>query len=266
MRLFCYRLYRAGIRVNEFVEFAPIINDPFFSRPLLKSSGLMLLNASNQMDVLDEIKAFLGCETPREWLELAARPEALGLLLTDHAHCEKKAASTAMTLMFRYVDRSDLLNKMSRLAREELIHFEQVLGIMDGRGLEYGHLSPARYAAGLRKDVRTSEPGRLIDVLIIGGFIEARSCERFAALAPDLDDELARFYRSLLKSEGRHYQDYISLAREYAGEPIDDRVEHFRQLEAELIRTEDDEFRFHSGKPSQALLDNPEALQARPAA
>lgn len=213
------------------------------------------------MDVLAEIKGFLGCETPHEWLQLAARPEALELLLTDHAHCEKKAASTAMTLMFRYVDRSDLLNKMSRLAREELIHFEQVLGIMESRGLSYGHLSPARYAAGLRKDVRTSEPGRLVDVLIIGAFIEARSCERFAALAPDLDDELAKFYRSLLKSEGRHYQDYLGLAEAYAGEPIDERVEHFRRLEAELILAEDDEFRFHSGKPSVALLASPAALQ-----
>jgi tRNA-(ms[2]io[6]A)-hydroxylase len=213
------------------------------------------------MDVLAEIKGFLGCETPHEWLQLAARPEALELLLTDHAHCEKKAASTAMTLMFRYVDRSDLLNKMSRLAREELIHFEQVLGIMESRGLSYGHLSPARYAAGMRKDVRTSEPGRLVDVLIIGAFIEARSCERFAALAPDLDDELAKFYRSLLKSEGRHYQDYLGLAEAYAGEPIDERVEHFRRLEAELILAEDDEFRFHSGKPSVALLASPAALQ-----
>lgn len=213
------------------------------------------------MDVLAEIKGFLGCETPHEWLQLAARPEALELLLTDHAHCEKKAASTAMTLMFRYVDRSDLLNKMSRLAREELIHFEQVLGIMESRGLSYGHLSPARYAAGLRKDVRTSEPGRLVDVLIIGAFIEARSCERFAALAPDLDDELAKFYRSLLKSEGRHYQDYLGLAEAYAGEPIDERVEHFRRLEADLILAEDDEFRFHSGKPSAALLVSPAALQ-----
>lgn len=205
------------------------------------------------MDALSEIKEFLGCETPREWLELAARPESQLILLTDHAHCEKKAASTAMTLMFRYVDRSDLLNKMSRLAREELIHFEQVLALMEARGHRYDHMSPARYAGGLRTTVRTSEPGRLIDVLIIGAFIEARSCERFAALAPSLDDELAKFYRSLLKSEGRHYQDYLQLARDYAGEPIDERIEHFRQIERELILSEDDEFRFHSGRPSAAL-------------
>src|SRR5690554_3394774 len=205
------------------------------------------------MDALSEIKDFLGCETPREWLDLAARPESQLVLLTDHAHCEKKAASTAMTLMFRYVDRPELLNKMSRLAREELIHFEQVLALMEARGHRYDHMSPARYAGGLRTSVRTSEPGRLIDVLIIGAFIEARSCERFAALAPSLDDELAKFYRSLLKSEGRHYQDYLQLARDYAGEPIDERIEHFRQIERELFLAEDDEFRFHSGRPSAAL-------------
>lgn len=206
------------------------------------------------MDALSEIKDFLGCETPQAWLELAAKPESQLILLTDHAHCEKKAASTAMTLMFRYVDRPDLLNKMSRLAREELIHFEQVLVLMEARGHRYDHLSPARYAGGLRQSVRTSEPGRLIDVLIVGAFIEARSCERFAALAPLLDEELARFYRSLLKSEGRHYQDYLHLAREYADAPIDDRIEHFRQVERELILAEDEEFRFHSGRPSAALI------------
>jgi len=202
------------------------------------------------MDALDEIKEFLACETPDSWIELARQPESLAALLIDHAHCEKKAASTAMTLMFRYVDRTDLLNKMSRLAREELIHFEQVLAIMEERGVQYCHMSPARYAGGLRSDIRTSEPGRLIDTLIIGAFIEARSCERFAKLAPYLDDELAKFYRSLLKSEGRHYQDYLGLARDYAGEPIDDRVEFFRQVERELIESADEtEFRFHSGAP-----------------
>lgn len=201
------------------------------------------------MDALTEIQAFLGCATPNAWIETARDAEQLPVLLIDHAHCEKKAASTAMTLMFRYVDRSDLLNKMSRLAREELIHFEQCLALMEARDIQYGHMSPARYASGLRAEVRTSEPGRLVDVLIVGAFIEARSCERFAALAPFLDDELARFYRSLLKSEGRHYQDYLSLAREYAGEPLDARIEHFRQVEKRLIESPDPEFRFHSGVP-----------------
>ncbi|MFC6673475.1 tRNA-(ms[2]io[6]A)-hydroxylase [Marinobacterium aestuariivivens] len=202
------------------------------------------------MDTLDEIKDFLGCETPDSWIAAALNNQ--DLLLIDHAHCEKKAASTAMTLMFRYVDRTDLLNKMSRLAREELIHFEQVLAIMEARGIRYDHLSPARYAGGLRAEVRTHEPGRLVDVLIVGAFIEARSCERFAKLAPFLDDELAKFYRSLLKSEGRHYQDYLGLARDASGEPIDARIETFRRIENELILSADEEFRFHSGAPAAA--------------
>ncbi|MGI1671300.1 MAG: tRNA-(ms[2]io[6]A)-hydroxylase [Neptuniibacter sp.] len=200
------------------------------------------------MDALVEIKQFLACETPDSWIQAALQNQAI--LLIDHAHCEKKAASTAMRLMFRYVDRIDLLNKMSRLAREELIHFEQVLAIMQDRGVVYDHMSPARYAGGMRKHIRTSEPGHLIDLLIVGAFIEARSCERFAKLAPFLDDELAKFYRSLLKSEGRHYQDYLGLAEEYAGQPIDDRVELFREVERELIESPDDEFRFHSGAPT----------------
>lgn len=199
------------------------------------------------MTALEEIKQFLACETPQAWIDVALTQQPL--LLIDHAHCEKKAASTAMTLMFRYVDRPDLLRKMSRLAREELIHFEQVLAIMEDRGIEYIHLSASRYAAGLREIVKTHEPQRLIDILIIGAFVEARSCERFAKLAPFLDPELERFYRSLLKSEGRHYQDYLQLAQDYSPDPIDERVEEFRQIEKSLILSEDNEFRFHSGIP-----------------
>ena len=201
------------------------------------------------MEALDEIKRFLGCETPQAWIEAARDPAQLELLLTDHAHCEKKAASTAMTLMFRYVNHPELLNKMSRLAREELIHFEQVLAIMKDRGLKYGHLSSSGYASGLHQHIRTNEPDRLIDVLIVGAFIEARSCERFAALAPHLDDELAKFYRSLLRSEGRHYQDYLKLAQTYAGYSIDERVAQFRGVEAGLIQATDSVLRFHSGIP-----------------
>ena len=168
-------------------------------------------------------------------------------MLIDHAHCEKKAASTALSLMYRYVDNTDLLNRMSRLAREELRHFEQVLAIMKKRGVSYGHLSPARYAAGLRQEVRTEDPGRLVDVLIVGAIIEARSCERFAALAPHLDATLSDFYTGLLKSEARHYRDYLTLAEQAAGNSVEDRVATFLALEQQLIETPDTEFRFHSG-------------------
>lgn len=201
---------------------------------------------------LNPIKTFLGCETPQAWLDAA--PSHLDILLIDHAHCEKKAASTAMNLLFRYVDRPELLRKLSQLAREEMLHFEQVLDHMDKFGVAYDHLSPARYAAGLRQHIRHQEPQRLIDTLIIGAFIEARSCERFAALAPVLAQdektaELAKYYIFLLKSESRHYEDYLSLAQLYATEDIADRVAFFRGVEAELILSADPEYRFHSGIP-----------------
>lgn len=196
-------------------------------------------------EALNAIHDFLPCRTPQRWIDNALANQ--GLMLIDHAHCEKKAASTALSLMYRYVDNPDLLNRMSRLAREELRHFEQVLAIMKKRGVEYGHLTPARYAAGLRKEVRAEDPGRLVDVLVVGAIIEARSCERFAALAPYLDDTLADFYNGLLKSEARHYRDYLTLAEQAAGGPVDDRVGTFLALEKQLIESPDTEFRFHSG-------------------
>jgi tRNA-(ms[2]io[6]A)-hydroxylase len=196
-------------------------------------------------DALQEIHDFLPCRTPAQWIDNALANQ--DLLLIDHAHCEKKAASTALSLMYRYLDNADLLNKMSRLAREELRHFEQVLAIMQKRGVEYTHLSPARYAAGLRAEVRGEDPGRLVDILIVGAIIEARSCERFAALAPYLDEKLADFYNSLLKSEARHYQDYLHLAEQAHGGPVDERVAEFLAIEKELIEAPDTEFRFHSG-------------------
>ena len=197
-------------------------------------------------DVLEEIHAFLPCHTPDRWIENAL--ENPSLMLIDHANCEKKAASTAISLINRYTDNFELLNKMSRLAREEMRHFEQVIAIIKRRGIEYTYVSASRYAAGLRELARKDDPGKLIDVLVIGAFIEARSCERFARLAPHLDKELAQFYGSLLKSEGRHYQDYLGLAKKAAGgESIDDRIALFAERERELVETPDAEFRFHSG-------------------
>ncbi|MFT5605806.1 MAG: tRNA-(ms[2]io[6]A)-hydroxylase [Paracoccaceae bacterium] len=192
------------------------------------------------------VQDFLACETPDSWLESALQNQ--DILLIDHANCEKKAASTALNLMYRYVDKPDLLMSMSKLAREELRHFEQVMGIMAKRGVDYVQIGSARYAGGLRETMRTSEPGKLIDVLIIGAFIEARSCERFARLVPLLDADLAGFYQSLLRSESRHFKDYLNLARQYAGdENIDARVAEFAAIEADLVTAVDTEFRFHSG-------------------
>ncbi|WP_322529459.1 tRNA-(ms[2]io[6]A)-hydroxylase [Salinicola sp. LHM] len=196
-----------------------------------------------------ELLDFLPCETPRRWIEAALENPAL--LLIDHAQCEKKAASTAMSLMFRYVDRPELLTKMSQLAREELLHFEQVVGLMQERGVDYSHIQASRYAEGLREHVARDEPHRLIDILIVGAFIEARSCERFARLIPHLDETLAKFYRSLVRSEGRHFEDYLGLAERYAGkEVVAERVARFASHEQALIEGEDAMFRFHSGVPA----------------
>ncbi len=95
----------------------------------------------------------------------------------------------------------------------------------------------------------THEPQTLIDKLIIGAYIEARSCERFAKLAPHLEGDIAKFYVSLLRSEARHYQDYLSLATEIAGKDISDRINYFGEAEAALIASEDSDFKFHSGSP-----------------
>lgn len=203
---------------------------------------------TNQVPDLSAINEFLLCPTPDAWVEAALRePE---LMLVDHANCEKKAAGTALNLMFRYLDNFDLLNKMSRLAREELRHFEQVIGIMQKRGIAYPHVSASRYAAGLREQVRREEPGRLVDTLICGAIIEARSCERFARVAPHLDEELQKFYLSLLKSEARHFRDYLGLARNTAGEGIESRVQQLLAVERKLVEEEDEDFRFHSGVPA----------------
>jgi len=133
---------------------------------------------------ISHIQDFLLCETPSAWVEWAL--ENPKILLIDHANCEKKAAATALNLMYRYVEHHDLLRMLSRLAREELRHFEQVIAIMKQREVRYPQLSASRYAGDLRKAVRKNEPGRLVDTLLVGAIIEARSCERFAALLPVL--------------------------------------------------------------------------------
>ena len=143
----------------------------------------------------------------------------------------------------------DLVAKMVLLIKEELHHFQQVLEILQQRNIDYHNVSAGRYAKGLMRHVRTYEPQTLVDKLICGAYIEARSCERFAKIAPYLDDELNRFYISLLRSEARHYQDYLTLAQQVAGEDITARIRYFGKVEAGLIATPDNNFKFHSGVP-----------------
>ena len=142
---------------------------------------------------------------------------------------------------------SSLLDKMVLLIKEELHHFYQVLEIMHAMGMEYRSVTSSRYANGMLKHVRTYEPQKLIDKLICGAYIEARSCERFASLIPYVDNTLAKFYMSLLRSEARHFEDYLTLAKEIADHDIQERVAHFGDVEKTLILSPDNEFRFHSG-------------------
>ena len=195
----------------------------------------------------ESVSAFLPCETPYEWVIEALNHQKE--LLIDHANCEKKAAATAMKLMYRYTDNSTLLTKMSQLAREELLHFQQVVELMRGRGIRYTQIAPSRYAAGLYQHVSKSGALALVDTLLIGAYIEARSCERFAFLAQVLDSELGKFYRNLLRSEARHFQDYLMLAFDAGHAEVDERIEYFGQIEKNLILTPDELFRFHSGMP-----------------
>ncbi|MGL4824085.1 MAG: tRNA isopentenyl-2-thiomethyl-A-37 hydroxylase MiaE [Plesiomonas shigelloides] len=145
---------------------------------------------------------------------------------------------------------AELVDKMVLLIKEELHHFYQVLEIMAQKQIPYEPLPASRYAKSMMRHVKHFEPDALVDKLIIGAFIEARSCERFAKLAPYLDEELGRFYLSLLRSEARHYQDYLSLAQAVAGQDISARIAYFAAVEAELITSPDPEFKFHSGVPA----------------
>ncbi|WP_115302832.1 tRNA-(ms[2]io[6]A)-hydroxylase [Legionella beliardensis] len=197
---------------------------------------------------IPNFSTFLRISTPTAWLEAAT--QNLPLLLLDHAHCERKAAATAINFMSKYPGYQELVNMMSPLAREELLHFEKVLAFMAQRGLKFGPLPPSNYAQQLHMLAsKKNTPERLSDLLLIGAIIEARSCERFNALVPQLTDHsLARFYATLVKAEARHFEDYLKLASLY-GRNIEQRLDYFLTVENQLISKPDCVFRFHSGIP-----------------
>lgn len=198
---------------------------------------------------LSAVEAYLAVRTPDAWIGWAVDNEAA--LLWDHGNCEKKAASTALQLLYRYPQNEALVYRMSRLAREELRHFEQVQKLLKQRNHDFVLVPAAKYAGRLFRHVRTHEPHRLLDQLVIGAFIEARSCERFGRLAPHLDEELGKFYSGLMASEARHFEEYLQLAKPLAqGDELEQRVSEFRALEAETILEPDTDFAFHSGPPA----------------
>jgi len=190
--------------------------------------------------------------TPRSWCEHAAREWRL--LLVDHANCEKKAASTALALMFAYPEDQSLSLAMARLAREELRHFEQVQKLMQQLGVPMVRMAPGRYAGALRAQLATGEPQRKLDLLLAGALIEARSCERFEAVAPLLHAPLAEFYAGLAESERRHAGLYVELAEAAGGAEgkaaLHARLAELAAVEARLVQDPDPQFRFHSGAPA----------------
>ena len=193
----------------------------------------------------------LAAATPAAWYDEALT--RLDVLLVDHANCEKKAASTALGLMFAYADDAALGLALARLAREELRHYEQVLGLMARRGVRYARLPPGRYAGELRRAVTAHEPVRRLDLLIAGQLIEARSSERFEGLIPRLPEDIGRFYAGLEAAEARHRSLYRDLARSYAaraGLDYDARLAALATVEADLATRPDPLFRFHSGPPA----------------
>jgi tRNA isopentenyl-2-thiomethyl-A-37 hydroxylase MiaE/DNA-binding NarL/FixJ family response regulator len=194
--------------------------------------------------------------TPDAWFEAAVASR--DALLEDHAGCEKKAASTALAMMFAYAEDPALTRQLSRLAREELRHFEQAQRHMEQLVVAGRRQRPGRYAAGLRRASASTEPGRRLDLLICGALIEARSCERFAGLWPRLGPPLAAFYRGLEESESRHFRVYLDLARAYAAEAgldLESRVAALAEVESDLVTAPDAEFRFHSGPPAQGTRE-----------
>jgi tRNA-(ms[2]io[6]A)-hydroxylase len=173
---------------------------------------------------------------------------SLDEVLIDHAHCEKKAAGTALNLIFHYVEDRELCREMTEIVNEELEHFHLVLDLLARRGIRFRRLKPSQYGRKLNDLVSKQEPRRAVDRLLVAGLIEARSCERFQALSDHVDDaELATFYRSLFESEARHHATYTRLAMHFAPEEdVMRRLDELAAAEAAIIADGEELPRMHS--------------------
>lgn len=188
----------------------------------------------------------LKSDSSQRWL---SQVEAdLEEILIDHAHCEKKAAGTAMNLLFAYVDNQPLTEAMTEIVNEELEHFHMVLDILAKRDIAFRRQKPSTYGRKLNDLVRKTEPERAVDRLLVAGLIEARSCERFSLLQKHVTDpELAEFYGSLFESEARHHTTYVRLAKGFADESdVKTRLAELAAAEARIIEEGDSYARMHS--------------------
>ena len=194
--------------------------------------------------VPDERVAALRVATPRGWVDVALAD--LEGTMSDHAHAEKKAALSAMTMLSREPERTDLVGKMAKLAREELRHLDQVLGHLRARGWTLRRDLPDRYAGALLKLRRSSGTQALVDRLLCAALIEARSWERLNLLGEALDGELGDFYSELARSEAGHYRLFVELARqECPAEDVDRRLAELAEAEADIVRALPHEARIH---------------------
>lgn len=174
--------------------------------------------------------------------------ENLEEVLIDHAHCEHKAAATAMSLMGSYIENQPLCKEMTRIVEEELEHFHMVLEILERRNIEFRKLQAGNYGRELNQLVRPNEPARAVDRLLVASLIEARSCERFQLLAEHVDDsELSEFYASLFESEARHHTTYVKLAKQFeSDEVVHQRLQELSAEEAQIIERGNPLPRMHS--------------------
>jgi tRNA-(ms[2]io[6]A)-hydroxylase len=189
----------------------------------------------------------LHCTTdPARWLGQV--DEHIDEVLIDHAHCERKAAWTALSLMNSYVEDRELSDEMQQIVFEELDHYAQVLALLDRRQIPFRRLKPGPYGRELVKLVRPAEPHRAVDRLLIAGLIEARSCERFQLLSQHVpDQELATFYASLFESEARHHTTYVRLAEHFQARPtVRERLDELAVAEANIIAIGSPLARMHS--------------------
>jgi tRNA 2-(methylsulfanyl)-N6-isopentenyladenosine37 hydroxylase len=189
---------------------------------------------------------FLQQPTSDAWVEQAIAN--LDIVLLDHSHCERKAASTALNMMFRYPSSNKLVRALTAIAQEELEHFEQVNQWLDRRGIPLAPLNAPPYASGLKAEMRKNEPHRKLDSLLVSSLIEARSHERLGLLGIHCPDpELAKFYRGLMASEARHYGIYWTLAiDDYDRQVVNQRLEELAIVESQLLSTLHPEPRVHS--------------------
>ena len=197
---------------------------------------------SSELPTINALKT----STSFAWVEQAI--SNLDIILLDHSQCERKAAGVALNMIFRYPSNAKMVRELTKIAREELEHFELVNQWLERRNIPLRPLQPPPYGAGLKAEIRPKEPERFLDSLLVSGLIEARSHERLGLLATHCPEpELAKFYHGLMASEARHYGIYWVLGDTYFDrEIVRQRLDELAVVESELLANLHSEPRIHS--------------------